>query len=89
MTPAISSTRKMVPTLLAAAVSVYAAPVPQQPVAPPKLVVVLVVDGPRWIRPGAYGQYAQVVDIAPTLAHLLRVRQPSASAGRVLTQVLR
>ncbi len=51
--------------------------------------VPLMVYGPRWIKPGAYGQYAEVVDIAPTLAHLLRVRQPSASEGRVLTQVLR
>ena len=51
--------------------------------------VPLMVYGPRWIKPGAYGQYAEVVDIAPTLAHLLRVRQPSASEGRVLTEVLR
>lgn len=51
--------------------------------------VPLMVYGPRWIRPGAYGQYAEVVDIAPTLAHLLRVRQPSASEGRVLTEAVR
>ncbi|WP_245714251.1 alkaline phosphatase family protein [Janthinobacterium psychrotolerans] len=51
--------------------------------------VPLMVYGPRWIKPGAYGQYAEVVDIAPTLAHLLRVRQPSASEGRVLTEVVR
>ena len=51
--------------------------------------VPLMVYGPRWIKPGAYGQYAEVVDIAPTLAHLLRVRQPSASEGRVLTEALR
>lgn len=51
--------------------------------------VPLMVFGPRWIKPGAYGQYAEVVDIAPTLAHLLRVRQPSASEGRVLTEVVR
>lgn len=51
--------------------------------------VPLMVYGPRWIKPGAYGQYAEVVDIAPTLAHLLRVRQPSASEGRVLTEAVR
>ncbi|WP_312436670.1 alkaline phosphatase family protein [Janthinobacterium sp.] len=51
--------------------------------------VPLMVYGPRWIKPGAYGQYAEVVDIAPTLAHLLRIRQPSASEGRVLTEAMR
>jgi hypothetical protein len=30
-----------------------------------------------------------VVDIAPTLAHLLRVRPPSGAEGRVLTETLR
>ncbi|MGK5026477.1 alkaline phosphatase family protein [Janthinobacterium sp. RB2R34] len=51
--------------------------------------VPLMVYGPRWVKPGAYGQYAEVVDIAPTLAHVLRVRQPSASEGRVLTEAVR
>ncbi|WP_300758093.1 alkaline phosphatase family protein [Janthinobacterium sp.] len=51
--------------------------------------VPLMVFGPRWIKPGAYGQYAEVVDIAPTLAHLLRVRQPSASEGRVLVEAVK
>jgi arylsulfatase A-like enzyme len=51
--------------------------------------VPLMVFGPRWIKPGAYGQYAEVVDIAPTLAHLLRIRQPSASEGRILTEAVR
>ena len=51
--------------------------------------VPLMVFGPRWIKPGAYGQYAEVVDLAPTLAHLLRIRQPSASEGRVLTEAVR
>lgn len=45
--------------------------------------------GKPWIKPGAYGQYAEVVDIAPTLAHLLRVRPPSAAEGRVLVEALR
>jgi hypothetical protein len=51
--------------------------------------VPLIVMGKRWIKPGAYGQYAEVVDIAPTLAHLLRVRPPAAAEGRVLTETMR
>jgi hypothetical protein len=51
--------------------------------------VPLMLMGGPWFRPGAYGQYAEVVDIAPTLAHLLRVRPPAASEGRVLTETLR
>ncbi|MES2150874.1 MAG: alkaline phosphatase family protein [Pseudomonadota bacterium] len=50
--------------------------------------VPLMIMGKRWIRPGAYGQYAEVVDIAPTLAHLLHVRPPAASEGRVLVEAL-
>ncbi len=51
--------------------------------------VPLIVMGKRWVKPGYYGQYAEVVDIAPTLAHLLRVRPPAAAEGRVLTEALR
>ena len=51
--------------------------------------VPLMIMGPRWIRPGAYSQYAEVVDLAPTLAHLLRVRPPAGAEGRVLTETLR
>ncbi|WP_296947919.1 alkaline phosphatase family protein [uncultured Massilia sp.] len=51
--------------------------------------VPLLIMGKRWIRPGALGQYAEVVDIAPTLAHILRVRAPAAAEGRVLTEALR
>jgi predicted AlkP superfamily pyrophosphatase or phosphodiesterase len=51
--------------------------------------VPLLIMGKRWIKPGAYGQYAEVVDIAPTLANLLRVRPPAASEGRVLTEAVR
>jgi predicted AlkP superfamily pyrophosphatase or phosphodiesterase len=51
--------------------------------------VPLMVMGKQWIKPGAYGQYAEVVDIAPTLAHLLRVRPPAGAEGRVLTETLR
>jgi len=50
--------------------------------------VPLLIMGKRWIKPGAYGQYAEVVDIAPTLAHLLRVRPPAGAEGRVLTESL-
>jgi hypothetical protein len=51
--------------------------------------VPLVLMGKRWIRPGSYGQYAEVVDVAATLAHLLRVRPPAGSEGRVLVEALR
>lgn len=51
--------------------------------------VPLMIMGKPWIKAGAYGQSAEVVDIAPTLAHLLRIRPPSASEGRVLVEVLR
>lgn len=51
--------------------------------------VPLMLMGKRWIKPGYYGQYAEVVDLAPTLAHLLRVRPPAAAEGRVLTESLR
>lgn len=51
--------------------------------------VPLIVMGKPWIKPGAYAQYAEVVDIAPTLAHLLRVRPPAAAEGRVLLETLR
>lgn len=51
--------------------------------------VPLMLMGQRWIKPGSYGQYAEIVDIAPTLAHLLRIRPPAAAEGRVLTEVLR
>ncbi|MQA40939.1 alkaline phosphatase family protein [Rugamonas aquatica] len=51
--------------------------------------VPLMIMGKRWIKPGAYGQYAEVVDIAPTLAHLLQVRPPAGAEGRVLTETLR
>ncbi|MFC7653484.1 hypothetical protein ACFQT4_15140 [Pseudoduganella danionis] len=50
--------------------------------------VPLLIMGKRWIKAGAYGQYAEVMDIAPTLAHLLRVRPPAGSEGRVLTEIL-
>jgi predicted AlkP superfamily pyrophosphatase or phosphodiesterase len=51
--------------------------------------VPLILMGKRWIQPGHYGQYAEVVDIAPTLAKLLQVRPPAGAEGRVLTETLR
>jgi predicted AlkP superfamily pyrophosphatase or phosphodiesterase len=51
--------------------------------------VPLLLMGPRWIRPGEQAGYAEVVDIAPTLAGILHVRRPAGAEGRVLTEVLR
>jgi predicted AlkP superfamily pyrophosphatase or phosphodiesterase len=46
--------------------------------------VPILLWGPRWVRPGRIDARAEVADIAPTLARLLRVAPPSASEGRVL-----
>ncbi len=51
--------------------------------------VPLMLFGTRWIRPGPSANYAEVVDLAPTLAYLLETRPPSASEGRVLAEILR
>lgn len=51
--------------------------------------VPLIVMGKPWVKAGHYGQYAEVVDIAPTLAYLLNVRPPAGAEGRVLTEALR
>jgi len=51
--------------------------------------VPLLIMGQRWIKAGYYGQYAEVVDIAPTLANVLHVRPPAGAEGRVLTETLR
>ena len=51
--------------------------------------VPLMLFGARWIRPGPSANYAEVVDLAPTLAYLLETRMPSASEGRVLAEILR
>ena len=50
--------------------------------------VPLMIHGPKWVRAGRYTQYAETVDIAPTLAQVLNVRVPSASEGKVLTHAL-
>ena len=41
------------------------------------------------VRPGRYGGYVRVVDMAPTLAALLGIRPQQALDGHVLTQALR
>jgi hypothetical protein len=51
--------------------------------------VPLMLFGTRWIRPGPSANYAEVVDLAPTLAYLLETRMPSANEGRVLVEILR
>lgn len=51
--------------------------------------VPLLLHGDRWVKRGRYGEYAETVDIAPTLAYLLDIRAPGASEGRVLANALR
>jgi predicted AlkP superfamily pyrophosphatase or phosphodiesterase len=51
--------------------------------------VPLLIMGKRWIRPGEQAGYAEVVDIAPTLAQILHVRRPAGAEGRALTEALR
>lgn len=46
--------------------------------------VPLMFWGPAWVTPGRVEARAEMVDLAPTLASLLRVRPPAASEGRVL-----
>jgi hypothetical protein len=50
-------------------------------------VPVIIMGGP--IAAGRYAEAATPADIAPTLAHLLRVQPPSNTTGRVLTEALR
>jgi predicted AlkP superfamily pyrophosphatase or phosphodiesterase len=49
--------------------------------------VPLAIAGPG-IRPGLQPGRARVIDLAPTLSHLLAVLPPSLSEGRVLTEAL-
>lgn len=50
--------------------------------------VPILLAGER-IRPGVYGQAAQVIDIATTLSFLTGVTPPSGSEGRVLTEAIK
>lgn len=49
--------------------------------------VPLVMYGPKWIKPGKYGD-SETVDLARTLAFLLNVRPPNGCEGRVLSEAL-
>ncbi|GGC59018.1 alkaline phosphatase family protein [Undibacterium terreum] len=51
--------------------------------------VPLMLMGGPWIKPGKIAPYAEVVDIAPTLAKLLHVAPPATSEGRVLSEALK
>ncbi len=46
--------------------------------------VPILLYGPRWFRAGRIDLTVEVVDIAPTLARLLRIAAPSASEGKLL-----
>ena len=46
--------------------------------------VPLLLWGPPWVKPGRVDTRVEVVDLAPTLAQLLRLPPPPASEGRVL-----
>ena len=50
--------------------------------------VPLILMGSRF-KPGVYGQAARVIDIAPTLTHVLGTVSPSGSDGRVLHEALK
>ena len=50
--------------------------------------VPVIFYGPAF-RPGRYGRFARVVDMAPTLARVLDVRPTERLDGRVLTEALR
>ena len=51
--------------------------------------VPLIFLGPRWVQAGKYAPSVEVVDIVPTLAHLMNLRPPDGSEGRVLAEILR
>ena len=46
--------------------------------------VPILLYGPSWISPGRIDKHVEVVDIAPTLARILRVPAPAASEGKPL-----
>ena len=46
--------------------------------------VPLLFYGPKWVDPGRSDRKAEVADIAPTLARLLRIPPPAASEGKPL-----
>jgi arylsulfatase A-like enzyme len=50
----------------------------------PDFTVPILFYGPRWVAPGRIDAKAEVVDIAPTLAGMLKVAAPAGSEGRSL-----
>ncbi len=46
--------------------------------------VPLLLYGPSWIAPGRVDRHVEVVDIAPTLARILRIPAPAACEGKPL-----
>ncbi|NUM80384.1 alkaline phosphatase family protein [bacterium] len=51
--------------------------------------VPMILAGVHWIKPGTYYQRCSPVDIAPTLAAILKIEQPNATDGRVLNEIIR
>jgi hypothetical protein len=49
--------------------------------------VPLAMYGPKWIKPGKYGD-SEVVDLARTIAFILNVRPPNSCEGRVLSEIM-
>ena len=48
----------------------------------------VILYGP-WIKPGRYGDFSRVVDIAPTLAAIVGVRPLERLDGHVLQKAIR
>lgn len=46
--------------------------------------VPILVYGPAWVKPGRVDARVEVVDIAPTLARVLRIAPPSSAEGKAL-----
>lgn len=46
--------------------------------------VPILLYGPAWVKPGRHDERVEVIDIAPTLAHVLGVPAPAASEGKLL-----
>lgn len=46
--------------------------------------VPILMYGPAWVKPGRVDARVEVVDIAPTLARVLRVAAPSSAEGKLL-----
>ena len=51
--------------------------------------VPILLYGPQWVKAGRFDARVEVVDIAPTLAGLLRIAPPASSQGRLLPGISR